>query len=202
MELVAKILASGDGVFEDEPAADIVAGGGAEFAHRPHGLPIGNLTSQFFAYVLLDQVDHFVKEELRIARLCPLRRRHGAVCRRQTRPVGLAGCDERPPLRASAAPAPAQDLCLRRATAGSKFLGFVLRRDSRKVPAERAETLQRARTCAACSRSKPSVSSDRRHRPAASQAWLGHISLGQLGRHPEGNLEAGVVLRPERDETC
>lgn len=27
--------------------------------------PIGNLTSQFFANVLLDQIDHFVKEELR-----------------------------------------------------------------------------------------------------------------------------------------
>jgi hypothetical protein len=35
-------------------------------ALRPHGLPIGNLTSQFFANVLLDGVDHFVKEELRI----------------------------------------------------------------------------------------------------------------------------------------
>ena len=32
---------------------------------RPHGLPIGNLTSQFFANVYLDPIDHLVKEELR-----------------------------------------------------------------------------------------------------------------------------------------
>ncbi|MFA4986380.1 MAG: reverse transcriptase domain-containing protein, partial [Candidatus Brocadiia bacterium] len=34
---------------------------------RAHGLPIGNLTSQFFANLYLSPLDHFVKEELRIA---------------------------------------------------------------------------------------------------------------------------------------
>lgn len=33
-----------------------------------HGLPIGNLTSQFFANVFLDQLDHFVKDRLRVKR--------------------------------------------------------------------------------------------------------------------------------------
>lgn len=33
---------------------------------RPTGLPIGNLTSQFFANVLLDPIDHFLKEDLRV----------------------------------------------------------------------------------------------------------------------------------------
>jgi RNA-directed DNA polymerase len=33
---------------------------------RSHGLPIGNLTSQFFANVHLNRFDHFVKEDLRI----------------------------------------------------------------------------------------------------------------------------------------
>ena len=32
----------------------------------PQGLPIGNLTSQFFANVYLDGFDHFVKQELRV----------------------------------------------------------------------------------------------------------------------------------------
>ena len=32
---------------------------------RPHGLPIGNLTSQFWANVYLNPFDHFVKRELR-----------------------------------------------------------------------------------------------------------------------------------------
>jgi len=34
---------------------------------RPRGLPIGNLTSQFWGNVYLDQLDHFVKRELK----CP-----------------------------------------------------------------------------------------------------------------------------------
>jgi RNA-directed DNA polymerase len=33
---------------------------------RRHGLPIGNLTSQFFANLYLDRFDHFVKEHLRV----------------------------------------------------------------------------------------------------------------------------------------
>ncbi len=33
---------------------------------RTTGLPIGNLTSQFFANLYLDNVDHFIKEQLRV----------------------------------------------------------------------------------------------------------------------------------------
>lgn len=36
--------------------------------HRPKGLPIGNLTSQFFANVYLNGFDRFVKEKLKIGR--------------------------------------------------------------------------------------------------------------------------------------
>lgn len=35
---------------------------------RRHGIPIGNLTSQFFANVYLDALDHFVKERLQVNR--------------------------------------------------------------------------------------------------------------------------------------
>ncbi len=34
-------------------------------ALRPRGIPIGNLTSQFFANLYLDRLDHFVQEQLR-----------------------------------------------------------------------------------------------------------------------------------------
>ena len=34
-------------------------------ANRPHGLPIGNLTSQFWANVYLNPLDHFVKRTLK-----------------------------------------------------------------------------------------------------------------------------------------
>jgi RNA-directed DNA polymerase len=67
MWLVDQILASGVGVLSEEydmawfPGDDLLAAG------RPRGLPIGNLTSQFWANCYLNRFDHFVKRELR----CP-----------------------------------------------------------------------------------------------------------------------------------
>ena len=65
MWLTDRILESGIGVLNDEyemawfPGDDLLA------ATRPRGLPIGNLTSQFWANCFLDPFDHFVKRELR-----------------------------------------------------------------------------------------------------------------------------------------
>ena len=58
------ILDSGRGVLADEydmtwyPGDDLLA------ALRPRGLPIGNLTSQFWANVYLNDLDQFIKREL------------------------------------------------------------------------------------------------------------------------------------------
>ena len=46
---------------EWEPGADLFG-----VSLRPVGLPIGNLTSQFFANVYLNDLDHFVKHDLRV----------------------------------------------------------------------------------------------------------------------------------------
>ena len=65
LELVAHVLASGDGLLHNEydmvyfPGDDLLA------STRPRGLPIGNLTSQFWANVLMNEVDQFVKRQLR-----------------------------------------------------------------------------------------------------------------------------------------
>ncbi|UCC75951.1 MAG: hypothetical protein JSW37_10590, partial [Anaerolineales bacterium] len=65
MWLVDRILASGAGVLAEEyeivwfPGDDLLAAG------RPRGLPIGNLTSQFWANCYLNPFDHFVKRQLR-----------------------------------------------------------------------------------------------------------------------------------------
>jgi hypothetical protein len=67
MWLTDQIVASGVGVLSEEyemvwfPSDDIWA------ACRPRGLPIGNLTSQFWANCYLNPFDHFVRRELR----CP-----------------------------------------------------------------------------------------------------------------------------------
>jgi hypothetical protein len=63
--LIDRVLESGIGVLSD--AYDIVYFPGDDLfaALRPRGLPIGNLTSQFWANVYLSSFDHFVKRELR-----------------------------------------------------------------------------------------------------------------------------------------
>ena len=62
--LIDKIIGSGEDVLSEEyemvyfPDDDLFA------VNRPRGLPIGNLTSQFWANVYLNPFDHFVKREL------------------------------------------------------------------------------------------------------------------------------------------
>jgi RNA-directed DNA polymerase len=63
--LIDQILAGGAHVLSEEyemvwfPGDDLLA------ALRPRGLPIGNLTSQFWANCYLNPFDHFIKRELR-----------------------------------------------------------------------------------------------------------------------------------------
>ncbi len=65
LALIDSIVASGDSVFGESydmqwfPGDDLLA------AIRPRGLPIGNLTSQFWANCYLNPVDHFIKRELK-----------------------------------------------------------------------------------------------------------------------------------------
>ncbi len=66
LRLSKLILESGAGIHQDvEPA--YFAGDDLFIAMRPRGLPIGNLTSQFWANVYLNPLDHFIKRELK----CP-----------------------------------------------------------------------------------------------------------------------------------
>jgi retron-type reverse transcriptase len=64
MWLVDRIMESGAGVLSEEyemvwfPGDDLFA------VNRPRGLPIGNLTSQFWANCYLNPFDHFVKRDL------------------------------------------------------------------------------------------------------------------------------------------
>lgn len=66
LDLIGKIIDSGKDVLADESPLQYFPGDNLFSILRPKGLPIGNLTSQFFANVFLDQIDHFIKETLRI----------------------------------------------------------------------------------------------------------------------------------------
>lgn len=62
--LVARILASGTGVLSEEYQMVYFQGDDLFAVNRPRGLPIGNLTSQFWANCYLNSFDHFIKREL------------------------------------------------------------------------------------------------------------------------------------------
>jgi len=62
--LIDRILESGAGVLVEEYRPRAFRGDTLFDLDRPRGLPIGNLTSQFWANVYLDPFDHFVKREL------------------------------------------------------------------------------------------------------------------------------------------
>ncbi len=63
--LVEIIIASGSGVLDDEYQMTWFPGDDLLDLVRPRGLPIGNLSSQFWSNCYLNNFDHFVKRELR-----------------------------------------------------------------------------------------------------------------------------------------
>ena len=65
--LCSRILHSGVGVLSAEYEMTWFPGDELWAANRLRGLPIGNLTSQFWANVYLNKFDHFVKRDLK----CP-----------------------------------------------------------------------------------------------------------------------------------
>jgi hypothetical protein len=62
--LIARILASGQGVLAEAYQMVYFPGDDLFAASRPRGLPIGNLTSQWWANCYLTPFDHFVQREL------------------------------------------------------------------------------------------------------------------------------------------
>ncbi len=64
MRLVDVILASGAGVLDQEYDMVYFPGDDLFAVHRPRGLPIGNLTSQFWSNVFMDALDWFVLSSL------------------------------------------------------------------------------------------------------------------------------------------
>ncbi len=62
--LVQEILTSGSGVLADEYLMHYFPGDDLFAALRPRGLPIGNLTSQFWSNVYMNPFDWFVRREL------------------------------------------------------------------------------------------------------------------------------------------
>ena len=63
--LCGQIIASGQGVLQEEYEMVFFPNDTLFSANRSRGLPIGNLTSQFFANIYLSPLDHFIKRKLK-----------------------------------------------------------------------------------------------------------------------------------------
>jgi len=66
VELCRRIMASGDGILASEYTLKLFPGDDLFAALRPRGLPIGNLTSQFWANVYMNRIDTLLQRELRL----------------------------------------------------------------------------------------------------------------------------------------
>lgn len=67
LDLIDSILESGNGIQSDDYEPEWFPGDDLFAVNRPKGLPIGNLTSQFWANCYMNQFDNYVKRDLK----CP-----------------------------------------------------------------------------------------------------------------------------------
>ncbi|MAT95610.1 MAG: RNA-dependent DNA polymerase [Anaerolineaceae bacterium] len=65
--LINQIIIGGEGILADQYRQRYFSGDDLFAVTRPRGLPIGNQTSQFWANVYLNPLDHFIKRELKCA---------------------------------------------------------------------------------------------------------------------------------------
>jgi retron-type reverse transcriptase len=129
--LIDRILESGRGVLSDEYEMVYFPGDDLFAINRPRGLPIGNLTSQFWANVYLNPFDHFVKRSLRcqgylryvddILLFAP----HKATLWTWKRALEVRLAELRLTIHPSAHPHPV--------TEGIPFLGFILFPEQRRL---------------------------------------------------------------------
>ena len=189
MWLVDLILDSGRGVLSEEYEMQWFPGDDLLAALRPRGLPIGNLTSQFWANCYLNPFDHFVKRELGCpgyvryvddlllfapdkATLWGWRR---AVVER------LAGL--RLTIHPGAQPRPV--------TEGIPFLGFVVFPDHRRLKRRQGIRYRRRLKSLLQLYAAGEIGIDRVH--ASVRGWINHVRYGDTWRLREAVLGPVVV---------
>jgi hypothetical protein len=169
------ILASGQGVQVEEYEMRYFPGDDLWAATRPRGLPIGNLTSQFWANVYLNAFDHFVKRELK--------------CRAYLRFVDdfVLFADDKPTLwqwRAEVFDflaglrliAHAERAQPRPVTEGLPFLGFTVFPTHRLLKAQKAVSYRRKFKQQVVALAAGRLTLDQLH--ASVRGWVNHVRYG------------------------
>jgi len=164
---------------------------------RRHGIPIGNLTSQVFANLYLDPLDHFVTERLRVGRY--LRYMDDFCCfgddRDGLRAVRAAIREELAAVRLRLNEGKSR---LRRVREGITFLGFVVRPSSLRLN-QRGVRRQRQRV-RRLRRGFAEGTIDWQQVAASLTAWQAHAAHGTTARLCRQVLANAVFSRPAGGE--
>lgn len=179
LRLCDKIIDSGAGVLSDEYEMHYFPGDDLLAATRPRGLPIGNLTSQFWGNVYLNPLDQFVKHELR----CPAYLRYVddfllfgsdkvALHRWRDQIIGFLQSLRLTIHAKRAHPCPVGH--------GISFLGFVVFPDHRRL--KRSRGIGYRRHLYALYEQYRRGEIDRKPLDASIRAWVGHAMHGDTWR--------------------
>ncbi|MCB0130233.1 MAG: group II intron reverse transcriptase domain-containing protein [Caldilineaceae bacterium] len=173
--LIALILAGGVGVLDEEYEMVYFAEDDLFAVYRPRGLPIGNLTSQFWANCYMNACDHFVTREL--------------SCRHYLRYVDdfLLFADDKVTLwrwkerivdRLAALRLTLHDrkAIVRPTTEGVHFLGFMVYPTHRLLLRRKGINYQRKLAALMDAYSGAEVQRDTIHRSV--QGWINHVRYG------------------------
>jgi RNA-directed DNA polymerase len=193
--LVDQILASGNGVLSEEYEMIYFPGDDLFAAARPRGLPIGNLTSQFWANCYLSPFDHFVQRELR----CPAYLRYVddfllfSDDKRQLGEWKQALIERLGQLRLTIHEAPAQ---ARPVEEGIPFLGFTVFPDRRRLKRRKGLAFQRRLRGLAARYADGEMTLDQV--TASVQGWTNHVRYGNTVGLRTAVLSRVLFIPPER----
>ena len=188
--LCDRILESGVGVLSGEYSMVYFPGDDLWAASRPRGLPIGNLTSQFWANVYLDALDQFVKRRLR----CPAYLRYVddfalfSDYRRDLSAWGAAVIEQAATLRLTLHEERAYP---RLVTDGVTFLGFRIFPDHRLLSSRRGHYARRHLWALAAQVAAGRVPLSRLS--ASVRGWTAHAAHGDT-YHLRRAVLAGITL--------
>lgn len=172
--LIDRILASGAGILADEYDMVYFPGDDLFARMRPRGLPIGNLTSQWWANTYLNSFDHFVLRELRCKAY--LRYVDDFILFSNDKTELWEWCksivDRLAKMRlllheAQSMPRPVTD--------GIRFLGFDIRPAYRRLKREKNRSFQRKIKHLITNASRPQIK-------ASVQGWINHARYGDTWR--------------------
>jgi len=194
--LCDQILASGAGVLAEEYEMTWFAGDDLFAASRPRGLPIGNLTSQFWANVLLNPFDHFVKRKLGCAAYLRyvddflLFARDKQTLWRWLAQIELRLGAMRLTIHPEAAPRPV--------TEGFTFLGFQIFPQQRRLKRQKGLYYQRKLRVLVNDYTEQRLSFDQL--TASVQGWSNHVRFGNtIGLRK--SLLGKMIIPPPAKET-